>query len=122
MPTPLPPLTRTLMPTVPGYALDDDYTVSLLHMNGSDGSTVFWDESARLWTAAGNARIDTAQSKFGGASALFAGTGGYINTADSADWDTGPGDFTVDLWVRWNVVANSGLYSHGLTDGDRATL
>ena len=51
-------------------------------------------------TAHGNAQIDTAQSKFGGASGLFDGTGDYLSTGNSADWNFGTGDFTIDFWVR----------------------
>lgn len=81
-------------------AVDDSYSKSLLHFDGTDASTTFTDESGKTWTAAGNAQIDTAQSKFGGASGLFDGTGDYIDTPDSADFDVGSGDFTIDFWVR----------------------
>jgi len=78
----------------------DSYTKLMLHMNGADGSTVFTDEIGHSFTAYGNAQIDTAQSKFGGASGLFDGTGDYIITANHADWDFGTGDWTIDFWVR----------------------
>ncbi len=81
----------------------DSYAKSLLHMNGTDGSTTFTDSAAggtHTWTAHGNAQIDTAQSKFGGASGLFDGTGDYIDTPDSADWTFGNGNFTIDFWIR----------------------
>ncbi len=81
-------------------AVDDSYTKALLHMDGSDASTTFTDESGKTWTANGNAQIDTAQSKFGGASGLFDGTGDYVDTPDSADFDFGSGDFTIDLWIK----------------------
>ena len=55
-------------------------------------------------TAHGNAQIDTAQSKFGGASGLFDGTGDYLSTPDSDDWYFGSGDFTIDFWVRFNEL------------------
>ncbi len=84
-------------------AVDDSYTVSLLHMDGSDTSTTFTDESGKTWTANGNAQIDTAQSKFGGASGLFDGAGDYIDTPDHADFDVGSGDFTVDFWFKKNT-------------------
>lgn len=87
-------------------AIDDFYTVSLLHCNGTDTSTTFTDESGKTWTANSNAQIDTAQSKFGGASGLFDGTGDYINASDSADWwlDDGSNSnkWTIDFWVRFN--------------------
>ncbi len=87
---------------------NDSNTVSLLHMNGTDGSTTFTDNAAggtHTWTAQGNAQIDTAQSKFGGASGLFDGTGDYVDTPDSDNWNFGSGDFTIDGWVRLNSLA-----------------
>ena len=78
----------------------DSQVISMLHMDGPDGSTIFTDERGKTWTAAGNAQIDTAQSKFGGASGLFDGTGDYIDTPDHADFDVGAGDFTIDCWLK----------------------
>ena len=60
--------------------------------------------TAKTVTANGNAQIDTAQYKFGGASALFDGTGDWLSSGDSADWDFGTGDFTIDFWIRRNGV------------------
>lgn len=80
--------------------VDDGYTVSLLHFNGTDGATSFIDESGKTWTAAGSAQIDTAQSKFGGASLLLDGTTDYISTPDSADFNFSNGNFTIDFWFR----------------------
>jgi len=74
--------------------------VSLLHFDGADASTTFTDQSGKIWTANGNAQIDTAQSKFGGSSAYFDGTGDWIQTPDSPDWSTGTGDFTVEMWIK----------------------
>ncbi|OGO03907.1 MAG: hypothetical protein A2Y72_03675 [Chloroflexi bacterium RBG_13_53_26] len=80
----------------------DSYTKLMLHTNGADESTIFTDEIGHSFSVYGNAQIDTAQSKFGGASGLFDGTGDYIATANHADWDFGTGDWTVDFWVRRN--------------------
>lgn len=82
----------------------DEYVSSLLHMNGADASTTFTDETGKTWTASGNAQIDTAQYKFGGASGLFDGTGDYVTTPDHADFDVGSGEFTLDMWFRLNAV------------------
>lgn len=90
---------------------NDANTVSLLHMNGSDESTTFTDDAVggtHDWTANGNAQIDTAQSKFGGASGLFDGTGDVITTPNHADWHAGTGDVTVDSWVRFNSIPAGG--------------
>ncbi len=78
----------------------DSYTKLLLHCNGTDGSTTFVDEMGKTISVNGSAQIDTAQSKFGGASALFGTTSSdYIYTADSEDWNFGTGDFTIDFWI-----------------------
>jgi hypothetical protein len=86
--------------------IDDAYSVSLLHMNGTDGATTFKDETGKVWTVAGNAQVDTAQSVFGGASGLFDGTGDYLYTPDSADWRLDGGSdasqWTIDMRVKFN--------------------
>lgn len=76
--------------------------VLLLHMDGTQGSTTFTDSNspAKTVTVSGSVQIDTGQYKFGGASGLFGGGGSYLSIADSADWDFGTSDFTVDFWVR----------------------
>lgn len=75
-------------------------TVLGLHMDGTNTSTTVTDICGHAMTAFGNAQISTAQSKFGGASCLFDGTGDYVSTPDSVDWAFGSGDFTVEAWVR----------------------
>lgn len=93
---------------------DTTDTVLMLHTDGTDASTTFTDsDAAKTVTANGNAQIDTAQSKFGGASGLFDGTGDYLSVADSTDWDFGTGDFTVDFWVRFNTTGNQTLIDIG---------
>ena len=79
-------------------------TVAMLHMDGADTSTTFTDSSATALshTANGNAQMDTAQSKFGGASGLFDGTGDYLSNTGSTAYRAGTGAFTVDLWVRFS--------------------
>ena len=96
-------------------AVDDSYTVALLHMDGADASTTFTDESGKTWTARGNAQIDTAQSKFNGASGLFDGTGDNIDTPDHADFTVGSGDWTVDFWARRNATGRMVLFGQGDT-------
>ena len=63
----------------------DEYTKLMLHMNGADGSQTFTDSSpsSKTVTTYGNAQIDTAQSKFGGASGLFPGGTDYISIANT---------------------------------------
>jgi len=75
------------------------YTKVLLHMDGPDDSTVFADSAGKVWTTHGNAHVDTAQSKFGGACGYFAGAGGYLSSPNSADFDFGTGNWTIDFWL-----------------------
>ncbi|MCX6751581.1 MAG: LamG domain-containing protein [Candidatus Nomurabacteria bacterium] len=99
-------------------AVDDTYTKLLLHMDGANASTTFTDEAGKTITAVGNAQISTAQSKFGGASGLFDGTGDYLSVPDNDDWDFWGGDFTVDFWVYpTSAVGYHIIYWHGGTGG-----
>ena len=72
----------------------------LLHGDGINGSTTFTDSSPapKTITAAGNAGVSTAQSRFGGASMYFNGSGSYLSTPADASLDVGLGDFTVETW------------------------
>lgn len=86
--------------------------VSLLHFDGTNGSTTFTDVTGKTWTPAGNAQISTAQSQFGGASGLFDGSGDDISTGSASDWDFGTGDFTIELFARFsNTGTNRVLFS-----------
>lgn len=67
--------------------------VALLHCDGANGSTSFPDVTGRTWTPGGNAKISTAQSVFGGASALFDGNGDYIAAPNPTLYGV---DFTVE--------------------------
>jgi hypothetical protein len=89
---------------------NDAFTKLLLTCNGADGATSFPDSSpaAHTVSANGNAQIDTARSKFGSfPTLLLDGSGDYLSSASHADWSFGTGDFTVDLWVRFNSVSGT---------------
>lgn len=92
---------------------NDTDTKLMLHLNGTDGSTTFTDDSttANSVTGQNQAQIDTAQSKFGGASGLFDGSSDWLNVPDNAAFDIGTSNFTVDFWVRFNVIQFSGFVS-----------
>lgn len=94
-----------------GTVFDTD-TKLMLHMNGADASTTFTDSSSvpKTVTANDNAQIDTAQSKFGGASGLFDGTSDNLTIPNSADFQVGAGDFTIDFWVRWNGSVSNTIF------------
>lgn len=93
------------VPTEP-FTNDSD-TILLLHMNGTDGGTDFRDDngkgrSAVGLSAEGNTQIDTAQSNFNGTSAVFDGTGDYLTTHGP---DLGSGEWTIEMFVRFDSVA-----------------
>lgn len=83
-------------PTDPYFA----NVVSLLHFDGADASTTFTDQTGRVWTPSGGAKISTARSKFGGASGLFNGsTSSVINAASDASLGFGSGDLCFEAWL-----------------------
>jgi hypothetical protein len=86
----------------------------LLHMDGSNGSTTFTDSgpNARPVTTAGNVQISTAQSKFGGASALFDGSGDILSVLDYADMEM-TADFTIECFAYPTVTTDKIIAGHG---------
>jgi len=55
----------------------------------------------------GNAQISTTQSKFGGSSMYFDGTGDYLRVPYSKQWALG-GDFTIEFWINYSAHGNYG--------------
>jgi hypothetical protein len=92
------------VPNDPSFAFNS----LLLHGNGTNGSTVITDSSGspKTVTAFGNAQISTAQSKFGGSSIAFDGTGDYLNTSATASPDASS-SFTVEAWIYPNAVTGT---------------
>jgi hypothetical protein len=105
-----------IIPT--GKFVNDSETHMLFHLDGTDvvGSQIFDDNGykreLKQITAQGNAQISTAQSKFGGSSALFDGTGDYLivnNVSNNMAWGTG--DFTIEMWFYLaNTTGNKVLW------------
>jgi hypothetical protein len=56
----------------------------------------------------GNAQISTTQSKFGGSSIAFDGTGDYLVIPKRPFFDF-PGDFTIEFWLYANSLASYGF-------------
>lgn len=84
----------------------------LLHGDGANGSTTIIDSSPspKTITAFGNAQISTAQSRFGGASIAFDGSGDYLRIADNAGLEYGSENFTVEFWYRFTAVPSTDQY------------
>jgi len=89
----------------------------LLHGNGANGSTSIIDSSPtpKTITAVGNAQISTAQSKFGGASIAFDGSGDYTSTVDSSAFQIGLSNepFTLEFWFYLNATGDHAFFSRG---------
>jgi hypothetical protein len=99
--------TTTFTPSTTPF-VNDANTLLLIHANGTDASTFFEDDNgvraSRSLIAIGNAQVDTAQSKFGGASALFDGTGDYLLSPAGTQWDFSTSSFTIEYWIRFNAI------------------
>lgn len=97
-------------PTAP--FVNDANTLLLIHCDGTDATTFFEDDngqrSQRSVIAYGNAQVDTAQSQFGGSSALFDGTGDYLQIPQAGL--NLPGDFTIEFWARHAAVNDQQVY------------
>lgn len=92
-------------------------TVALLHMDGTNGSTTFTDDTGGTWAANGNAQITTAQSVFGGASMLLDGNGDWLQTPTNSNFNFGTSDFTIEARVRISSLANNFqcIFANGTT-------
>jgi hypothetical protein len=92
---------------------------ALLHFDGTNGSTTITDNSKNnvTFTVNGNSQISTAQSKFGGASILFDGTGDYISSPSTSDLAFGTGDFTIECWAYKSAGSNNGILQISSTSG-----
>ena len=88
-----------------------------LHMDGANGSTTFTDNSPspKTVTANGGAQISTAQSKFGGASGYFDGSGDWLSLPTTSDLYF-PGDFTFESYL-WKSASGLRTILHGNANG-----
>lgn len=76
----------------------DTYTKLLCHFEGADTATAMYDDST-----------SSSVVKFSQMLALD-GTGDYLSIPDSADWDFGTGDFTIEFWARpVSLPVNDGI-------------
>lgn len=86
-----------------------DFVVLLMHMDGTEGGTTWIEERSHTVTpvsGTGPPTTTTAIKKFGTASGNFiSANGGYLNIADSVDWEFGTGDFTIEFWINWKNTA-----------------
>lgn len=78
--------------------------ISLLHFDGSNGSTTFTDQvPSRSWGASGGSAISTAQSKFGGSSLNVPVSSNISLTSPTSAWVM-TGDLSVECWMLTNLT------------------
>jgi hypothetical protein len=63
------------------------------------GFETITDRAGKTVYAQGNAKLSTAQKKFGTASLLLDGVGDYASVASQPDFEFGTGDFCIEAWV-----------------------
>ena len=61
----------------------------------------------------GNAQISTTQSKWGGSSIAFDGTGDALSTPANVNLAFGTGNFTIEMWVYGSTANNSSTIGGG---------
>lgn len=83
------------------YDPDYEQVVLLLHGNGANGANIFVDSgpTPKTLSVVGAAQTSTVQSKFGGASMRFSGSGAYLTHANNVSFQFGSSDFTIEAWV-----------------------
>jgi len=98
-------------------------TIDKTKVQSVNNSTSFIDVSGKVWTAAGNAKLSTGDYEFAPASGVFDGVSGtYILTPDHADFATGTGDYTIDLWFKTTQVGFGMLFYQGDNDGNPGNI
>ncbi len=85
---------------------DDIYTKLLFPMDGDESDS----GHAVSLVGDGDVKLAADIGKWNGSFA-FAGSPGHLSIPDHDDWYFDSDDFTIDLWVRFDTVANSGFVS-----------
>jgi Concanavalin A-like lectin/glucanases superfamily len=89
-------------PTAPPTAI----TNTSLLLNFTNGGIIDATGKNVLETV-GNAQISTAQSKWGGSSMYFDGTGDYLFSPVGQNYSF-PGDFTIECWINTSTTSTEG--------------
>lgn len=114
---------------VSGSQIYDQYTKSLLHFDGTDGSYYFKDEVPNTWTpyrypstSGSGAIIKTDQKKFGTASGYFAGSaiGDWVQTETQFDLSTTDWTMEAQIYPSFDGIgtlwSNRALFGYDYSD------
>ena len=110
---------RTGLTTLPTSPYTSDANTSLL-LNFTNAG-IYDATSKNDLETVGNAQISTTQSKWGGSSMAFDGTGDYLQSPDTELLEFGSGDFTIETWVRFNALPSSGAFYSLISKFDNST-
>jgi hypothetical protein len=67
-----------------------------------------FDQTAKnVFETVGDAKVSTAQYKYGSGSIAFDGTGDNITIPSSPNLDFGTGDFTIELWINFSALSTN---------------
>jgi hypothetical protein len=83
-------------------------TNTSLLTNFTNGA-IFDNTAKNVLETVGNAQISTTQSKWGGSSMYFDGTGDYLRLPSNAIYAFGTGAYTIEFWIYPNSLA-AGTY------------
>lgn len=79
---------------------------SMIQFDGGNNSTAIVDERGLTWVALGNAKLSTAQKKFGSAALYLNGGSGAIRTGANDNLNFGTGNFTIEMWIYQVAITN----------------
>jgi hypothetical protein len=97
-----------------------DNVVLFLKGDGENDSTDIIDSSPNPKTVDrfGNAKISTAQSKYGGSSLYFGVSNDYLSISNIGTNDP----FTLECWVYFTANANEGIFQFGVLNNTNTNL
>ncbi len=81
----------------------DSYTVLLSHFDGPQDQAAYTAEVGGDFSFFANSVLDMAQFEFGTSSLKLTGGSDKVTLPDSANWDFGTGDYTIEFWMRESV-------------------
>ena len=95
--------TANFTPTTTAFTSDAN-TMLLIHSNTTMGSTTFTDSSSNAHTVTANGDVMNVAPKIGVGMGAFDGTGDELEIPNSAGFNYGTEDFTVEMWVSFGDV------------------
>jgi hypothetical protein len=99
--------TTYTMPTGPLTNIENTYLLCNFTNAGITDAT-----SKNILETVGDAKISTIQSKFGGSSMFFDGTGDYVVQPSNINYGYGTGDFTIEFWLYLNTTTIQTIVSN----------